>query len=278
MGDALGLTRAFLERQPGAAADVIDDLEPADAAALLASMPARLAGPVVNRMTAWTAARAVAAIELEQAAGIVRAIVYRDAVSLLRLIEPGRVEALLQQLPRRLARDFRRSLEYPIKVVGAWMDQSIPSFALDDTAGDGMKYLGRRDAPALSHLFVVDRESTFAGTVGVNELLQAAAGTRLAELLQSDVRPLSNRDLLTSVVGHERWDRHLVLPVVGHRRNVLGGLTRQALRQGLDTLARDPTPLRSNALFAQLFTGYFVACAGLLRVALPPLPPESEGE
>jgi len=278
MTDTPSLTFAFLQSRPEAAARVIEELDPVDAAALLETVPVRLAAPVVSHMAIWSATRIISHVGDDQAAGIIRQMVYQDASSLLRLLDPERLKALLDSLPRRLARDFRRSLDYPDKVVGAWMDQSIPGFALDASVEDGMKFLRQRGEGVLGHLFIVDQRRRFAGVVSVARLLRAPANTQLQQLLELGMRPLSNRALLASVVEAEEWDQHLVLPVAGRRGNVLGGLTRQALRRGLEAQAGISFPRSTDSLMLQLFTSYFVVLAGLLRVTLQPARPHTSSE
>lgn len=270
MSDTPSLTFAFLQSRPEAAARVIEELNPADAAALLHTVPARLAAPLADGMAAWAAARILALLPDEQAAGIIRQMVYQNAASLLRLLDADRLQTLLESLPRRLARDFRHSLDYPAKVVGAWMDQSLPSFSLDGSVADGMRFLRHRGSIPLSHLFVVDQNRRFAGVVSIARILQAPSNTPLRQLLDGGIQPISNRAFLASVVDVADWDEHLVLPVVGRRGNVLGGLTRQALRQGLEAQAGAGLSLSPNTMMTHLLTSYFVAFAGLLRVLVQP--------
>lgn len=266
MNDAPNLTLAFLQSRPDAAARVIEELDPADAAALLQTVPVRLAAPVVNHMPAWAAAHLLAQLPDDHGAGILRQMVYQDATSVLRLLEPERLKVLLDALPSRLARDFRQSLDYPLRVVGAWMERAIPTFRLDSTVADGMKYLRQRSAINLSHLFVVDANRRLAGTVEVAQILRAPSSTPLQQLLEREVRAISNRAFLASVADIDDWDHYLALPVVGRRDNVLGGLTRQALRRGLEMQEGTGLSLSPDSLLMQLFAGYFVAFAGLLRV------------
>ena len=123
------LTLAFLERRPESAAPVLAELDPADAAAFLDSVPGRLAAPVLAMMTPWSAARCLELLTPGRAAAVLRRMAYLDATSLLRLIAEDRFETVLAEMTDALAEDFRNSLKYPKGTVGAWMDYTVPTFS-----------------------------------------------------------------------------------------------------------------------------------------------------
>ena len=226
------LTLAFLQSRPESAAPVLAELDPADAAAFLDSIPGRLAAPVLAKMTPWSAARCLELIAPGRAAGALQRMPYLDATSLLRLIAEDRFEIVLAEMRDAVANDFRNSLKYPKGTVGAWMDYTVPTFDADTAAADALKFAKRRRNRVDSHIFV-DQEGAFAGAVGIGDLLRSDGKAPLAEIMDRSVRPLSNRAMLSSVSSLPDWDRYSMLPVVGRRRNVLGGLTRGGLRKGL---------------------------------------------
>lgn len=259
------LTLAFLGGRPESAATVLAGLEPADAAAFLDAIPGRLAAPVVTHMAPWSAARTLELVTPERAAGLLRRMPYLDATSLLRLIQGDRFEAILEQMGEALAADFRNSLKYPKGTVGAWMDYTVPTFSADARAAEGLKYAKRRGNKVDSHIFV-DQDGEFAGVVGIGDLLRSDAKTRLAEIMNRSVRPLSNRAMLTTVSSLPDWDAYPMLPVVGRRRNVLGGLTRGALRKGLAEEQRIRATYASESMLAHVFGSFLLSAAGLLRI------------
>ena len=135
---------------------------------------------------------------------------------------------------------------------------------------DGLKYLGQSRNLVDSHIFVVDETGRFAGTVSVGDLLRSAAKTPLAEIMDHELSPLSNRAMLITVERAPAWDEYVMLPVVGRRGNVLGGLTRKGLRRGLIEDRLIETPKATNTLWAHLLAAYLLTSAGLLRFASQP--------
>ncbi len=276
MTSAPSLTLAFLERRPDSAARALEDLDPADAAAFLETVPVRISAPVACAMSPWAAAHLVELLSPEQAAGLLRNMVYQDAASVLRLVGQERFNAILAALPKGLAKGFRNSLSYPKGTVGAWMDHSVPSFPAESSVADGLKYVKQRRSRVGSHIFVVEETGRFAGAVSVGDLLRSAAKTALAEIMDRSVSPLSNRALLATVAAAPGWDEYPMLPVVGRRGNMLGGLTRMGLRRGLIEDRLIETPGATSTLWAHLLAAYLLTSAGLLRFASQPRASEPE--
>jgi len=264
------LTLAFLERQPAAAARVLEEIDPGDAAAFIEAVAARYAAPVVARMAPWAAARCLSEMPAAHAASLLRAMPYQDGTSLLRLIDAQHLAPVLDQLPKGLAKDFRNSLSYPKSTVGAWMDQTVPTFPKDSPASEGLNFVKRRGSDPVSHVFVVAEKGEFVGIASVADLLRSAPKTPLAQIMQGDLKPLSNRTLLASAAAREDWDSYPMLPVVGRRKNVLGGITRANLRKGLQGHGLTRTSFAPNSLISHLLTSYVVTCSGFLRLVTEP--------
>lgn len=270
MANPAGLTLAFLQRRPLAAAQAIEEIDAADAAAFLATVPARVGAPVVAGMAPWNAARCVERVGAEQAGSLIRAMPYQDGTTILRLISKERVGAILEQLPKRLAQDFTNSLTYPKGSVGAWIDYGVPFFTAERTAADALKSLQRAGGRNLHHVFVVDGGRRFLGTASLGELVRSAPQTPLAEIMTRGLQPLSNRATLSSVANSAQWDDYSVLPVIGRRKQILGGLTRASLRKGMVEEGTLAPALHPNSILGHLLTSYMVVCSGLLRLTSEP--------
>jgi hypothetical protein len=55
----------------------------------------------------------------------------------------------------------------------------------------------------------------------------------LSDIADRSVKPLSNRGSLNATYANAAWDQLTMLPVVGRKQNLLGGLSRSALQKGL---------------------------------------------
>jgi Mg/Co/Ni transporter MgtE len=164
-----------------------------------------------------------------------------------------------------MAKRLHRSLQHSVNSVGAWTDPDIPLLSPEHTVDDALRYL--RDTRTASHIFLESASNgRFLGAISVHELLSSERVTPLGRLPIHEVAPLSSRAALASVGFHPAWDDYLVLPVVGRRNNILGGLSRTALRRGVHEHAATqmgPGSVLGSVVAALLLTG-----AGLMRFAI----------
>lgn len=259
------LTLAFLTHAPQSAAQVLEEIEAGHAAAFLEEVPARVAAPVVGCMSSWPAARCIELLGTPRAAAVLYNLPFHDSAGLLRLIGPERRATILDELPARLSRRLHNALTYPASSVGAWIDPEIPAFPDSASVADSFRYLS--NAPVASHLFLHDEDNgRFTGAIPVTALMRSNGASPLSELPVRRIRPLSSRATLSSVAFLEEWDEFLMLPVVGRRDTVVGGLSRAGLRKGLHEHRRtgDVIP---GSMTGHVLSAFATTCAGLLRVA-----------
>lgn len=263
MTDGPVLTIAYLERLPESSANVIAGMRSQDAAALFETLPTRIVAPIVGKMEKWPAARCLEHLSLENAAAIISEISYQDATILLRLTSVERREPILAQLPSRLALDLRESLRYPRNCVGAWMDLSVPSLSLNATVKDGVSLA--RAGSAGDSIFVVDDGHRLAGLVRTESLLRYSAGTRLADIVQTGLKPLFSRMLLREAAAEPEWDKFLRRPVVGRDGQLLGALSRYDMMSGLTTITAKSHSSEFGALiWSQVGEAFVISLAGLV--------------
>lgn len=266
MSNRSRLTLAYLQHDPGSAARVLQELDLAEAAEFLQTVPARVVAPVVNGMIPFAAARCLEGIPVHRAAAVLRELPGHDRTTLVRLLEDRIRQAILAELPDAMARRIASALRYPASAVGAWIDAQIPALRGDNLVKEALRFL--RAGTSISHVFLESGETgRYLGAISLVDLVGSRAEARLDELPLNRVPPLSNRATLAAVQSHPAWDEFLALPVIGRRGNVLGGLSRKALREGLHerhaTHARPGKPIAASLAGALLVTA-----AGLTRLAL----------
>lgn len=257
------LTLAFLTHAPASAAEVLERLEPASAAAFLDDVPARLAASVLGLMTPWSGARVLGSLAPEQAAAVLRLLPFHDGVALLRLVPPERQAPLFEELPARRAQRLKNALKYSPGSVGAWLDPDVPAFPAATQVAEALRYL--RHSEEDTHVFLQDDASgRFIGAVPVGRLLRADAATPLAELPIEKVMALSSRASLSSAATHPGWDRYLQLPVLGRGDAMVGALSRQSLRRGLNEHVA-ASKGETGSMLAEVIAAFGVACSGMLQ-------------
>lgn len=264
MSDPNLLSLAFLQSRPRAAAALLQEFTPEDCVEFLQDMPVAVLVPVVDAMASWPAARTLSLMPVEITADVLQGLPDTETESLLRLMNHEQRDAVLAELPGAIAQGFARKLVYPVSAVGAWMDASVPCFALDSSVDHCLDLVKRQQTRLGGIVIAVDDRHRLVGLAEVEKLLTTEGSARLADLLDRQAAPLSARATLWEVEQHEGWTHYPSLPVVDRHQTVLGALTHSALRAGTARAAeRTDHPLRFSIL-AHMGRAFIVALGGLL--------------
>lgn len=264
------LTLSFLQNKPRRAARVLDELEPADVAAFLATTPKRIAGPAVGAMLRWRGAACLVLLSADQAAGVIESMDFYDAIGLLRETDGAARRDILDQLPREVARKINASLRYPEGTVGSLMNPSAPIFAQDASVDDALHFVRQKQHSNLAHVFVHDARGRFAGAVSLAALVRAGPRVRLETLTDKSARSVSSRATLASVAQDSAWDDYPVRPVIGSRHFLLGGISHSVLRRALNQNQPVPVQQQAMGLFASVVTTYLDSFQELWRLLMQP--------
>jgi Mg/Co/Ni transporter MgtE len=164
-----------------------------------------------------------------------------------------------------MAKRLNRSLQHAVNSVGAWTDPDIPLLSPEHTVDDALRYL--RDTRSASHIFLESASNgRFIGAISLHDLLSNERGAPLGQLPIHEITPLSSRAALGSVAFHPAWDDYLVLPVVGRRHNVLGGLSRTALRRGVHE--QHTTQIDVSSVLGSVVAALLLTASGLMRLTI----------
>lgn len=231
------LTLAYIDTHPGSAAADLAALPAKEAAAFLASIPLRHVTRVIGFASSWAGAGMVQHLPVDTAAGVLRETAYAKAVEILRLMAPDIRETIVKATPRRLQRNFARSLSYPADTVGAAM--TIETFAVrpDRLVTDVLSELRSNRRVEGDVVYVVSDAHALLGAADALDLIRAQTGAVMADVMTTDLVSLSARARLASIAGHEAWDVHSHLPVLSRRNHLVGHLSRREVSRRLDTLA-----------------------------------------
>jgi Mg/Co/Ni transporter MgtE len=264
MSKQLSLTLAYLEHAPRAAAQVLQNFKVEEIASFFETVPARSSAPVINYITPWAAAQCIELISPVRAAAIINIISIHESISLLRLMDGEKYESIFEELPTKLAKRLRNALKYPISQVGAWIDPAIPILSEQDTVQHALKLL--RESASANHVFVESEENgKYMGVITVKNLLQYDIDLNLSLLPIKEIEPVSARASLSTLNLDSRWDHFLYLPVVGHKDNILGGLSRGVLRNYMHR-QREIDDDNGDNLLGYLLDAIFITTAGIIKL------------
>jgi magnesium transporter len=231
------LNRHFLLTHPAQAADSVDGFGKSAAIELLAEHQPDALAAVWGHLSPARIDEIVPEIPerlLRQVLHVLDPSVL--AVSLPRISEDAR-ERCLALLPRRIAAEVRRLMDYPPGSAGRVMDSRVPSFRGEQTAGITLEQLRISKPRDLRRLFVVDTERRLTGTVDIQDLMIADPTDLLNEIARppsATTSPFDDREH----VAEQLRDFHLdVLPVIDIHGRLIGAIRHDALLKTLEEAA-----------------------------------------
>lgn len=267
MSELPELTLAYLRQRPESAARALEGLASDEAAVIMLRAPSRIAAPVLAAMTTLCAARCVAHMPPDVAAAHCDELSWSDAAGVLRALEGSARDELLSEWPEGKARRFRRSLDYPDDTIGAWVELDAASMPADRSVADAGRLLAGTANFSESHFLLTDASQRYVGAVTLGSLLSAVPAASLETVAVRDIRPLRDTASLGSALAASDWERSTILPVVNHRGELLGGLTRRTLRRALQDAA-GPGRDEPLSLFSHMLRAYLSSGEDLLRLLL----------
>ena len=223
--DALSLD--FAVRHPDSFARVLARGTPGECAQILASLPPDRRAAIIARLPA---ARIIQLLEsaLYSPADWLAHAPFDDAVSLLSRIPRDRRVGLVNDLAdRERRRQLLRHLQYPIHTVGAIVGDIPLRLEYQSLAVNAFEDLKRIASPSAGPAVVVDAEGRYLGVLNYWKLLTSMPPTGPIANYLLEVKPLRPETPLSSVAEDERWHRRDWLPVVDHKRRVLGSASRE---------------------------------------------------
>lgn len=271
MAEADVLSIAFMRGHPPEAARVLEALEPAQAAELLALVPARLAAPVFAAMLPNAAARSLAGLDDDKALALLGAIGTQPLVAALRHVPDARRSTLLAGLPTAAALASKMMLGYMQDSVGAWTDVDVLALPSSTQATDALERV-RLVETSLQRVLATGPERRFEGWVLLSALLRAPPGATLASIMTRPQAVLSAQMPLAGALAHPGWERASTLPVVESGGRLVGVITRDALTRALRPQRARP----AETLGGLLARGYWDALSGVaeaMATLLPSVPP-----
>ena len=256
MNEVPELTLEFLRKHPQDAARVLQSLSTEVCCDFIQTISPALAAELIQNMSFDRAALQFASLPALAAAAIIEKMKTADAVVILRLISGPKLEALLGELPEGKRKIFRNQTRFPAHTVGAWMDASPIEIGETLTVEDARRSLRRQNRVFEYDLFVVDFQGTVTGMVPLSRLALAKSSDTISKLMTKEFKRIQDRDNLESVRNLEEWDRHIALPVINHRQQLVGVLLRRSLDKALSLRGPNAATGEVMPLFGELFKGY----------------------
>lgn len=221
------VTLAYVDSQPSSAANDLSILPAGDAASFLETIPHRYAVSVLGFASSWSCAAILEHLPKTVGASMLRDLSFRKSVEILRLMPAERREEIIGATPRRLRRDYERSLSYPSDTVGAVMTIDALAVRPERTVNDVLNELRTNQNALADTVFVVSDDHRLVGAVTPLDLVRSMSTAAIGDVMDASVASISARSRVSSIVQLDAWDKFSVLPVLSRRDHLVGALRRQ---------------------------------------------------
>ncbi len=252
MEQAPALTDRFIRGHPPEAARVLENLPLDEQASFCGRIPPDLAAILFGTMDASAAAHCLERMQAHRAAEALSRVPLERAALLLRRLRPEERQSVLALLPPDPGRHLALLLSCRPDSAGALMDPRVLTLPPEVTAAEARGRMDARPDQASDCFYVVERDQTLAGVLGLIELLSAPPETPVSALMRRELECLRTDDSLASVRVHPGWLELHVLPVLDGRGRFAGALRHRTLRR-LGEADRPPRPDPVGAALGELY-------------------------
>jgi len=277
------LAKAFLEAHPEDAVRIVEELSPTEAAGLLEDTSGAVAAAVLGRMDSFQALACLQAMSHEAIGGVLESLDLETLAALLRRLPPDARQGLWADLDVERAEAVGILLEYPNDTVGSVMNPLVLSLPDDITVEQAVARIRRSPRQLYYYLYVTDRDRVVAGVLDLRELMLAAPGSLVRDVMHPDVISVPAHANLASVREHPGWQDFDALPVVNDRNLLVGVVRHRLLRQIDQRAGGSRNPQQGLETLIALGELYWAGLCGILggSVPAPPgqrAPQQSKGE
>lgn len=218
----------LIRRHPAEVAEILAALREEEAVELLRRLYLRRAAAApLGEMEPEEAARLLAELNREDAAHILSHMEPDDAVDLLAELPPETVQDILSRLETQEAKELGELLSYSPDTAGGLMSTEVVALPADMTVEEAIRELRARaeEAETVYYAYVVDDRGTLLGVLSLRDLVLARPTTPLRQIMNADAVTLPVT-MDKEEVAH-LFDKYnfLALPVVDENRKLLGIVT-----------------------------------------------------
>lgn len=231
----------LIRRHPAEIADILATLKEEEAVELLRRLYLRrAAAEPLGEMEPEEAARLLAELNREDAAHILSHMEPDDAVDLLAELPRETVEDILSRLGTRTARKLGDLLAYPPDTAGGLMSTEVVALPADMTAEEAIRVLRAKaeEAETVYYAYVTDQNGKLLGVLSLRDLVLARPETPLRAIMKSDAITLPVTMDVEEVARTFDKYNFLALPVVDEEGRLLGIVT---IDDVLDVMRKEAT-------------------------------------
>ncbi|HXR64605.1 MAG TPA: magnesium transporter [Ktedonobacteraceae bacterium] len=215
------------ELRPADLADILEQLDAEEAGAVLERLAPAIAADTLNEVEYPLQSEILSELDPERASDLLEILPPDDAADILADMPQARAERLLSLMPASESQPIRDLLRYGAQTAGGIMTTEVLALAQELTVEDALAYLRQHSEhlEMIYYLYIVDAERHLIGIVSLRELVVARPGTRLQELMDTNlikVQASTDQEEVAHLIA--KYDL-LGVPVVDNEDHLVGLIT-----------------------------------------------------
>lgn len=232
---------ALAQATPSDAADIIEQLDEADAVQLLSELPPTEAAEILEEIAPELAVELLGQFPLHELAAALNEMTSEAAADLIGELDDEVSENVLAAMSDEAEDEVRDLLVYPPDSAGGLMTTEIAALPLGLTTGEAIERIRQlhEEYEDLSYVYVVDDNDRLRGVISFRDLVFRRPGSPLADVMVADpaaVTPLTDREVVAELA--QRY--HLFgIPVVEESGRLLGMVTTEAVIEAVQDEATE---------------------------------------
>ena len=237
MSDIDRLSLDFAARHPDSFARILGRGDFEDCERVIDSLPAERKAAIVARLPAARISQVLASERQNPGDWLVEAP-FDEAVTLLSRIPRDKRLALVNGLQdRERQRQLLRNQQYPAHSVGALAGDIALRVVAATPASEVLAEIRDLDLDAQGPIVVVDAAGHYLGALDRWRLALRAPAAGIAEDYLVPLKAVRPETSVTAIVMKDEWNTRNWLPVIDHRRRVLGAVSREKVFRAADALS-----------------------------------------
>lgn len=223
----LDLLNSFAERHPADIADILQQMEEMDRARLFARLDGEKAGLVLRELNTEAVESLLRILGPERIAAVLDEMSMDDAADVLGSFSDSVKTELLNLMEVAEASDVKELLAYPVDTAGGIMTTEYVAILENISAEKAIQVL-RKTAPeaeTVYYVYVINTKNQLVGVISLRELIIASPDALIADIMRKkviSVRVDTDQEEVARIVS--RYDL-LAVPVVTHDRTLVGIVT-----------------------------------------------------
>lgn len=262
MDDIDRLSLDFAIRHPDSFARILGRGEIDEAGRILERLPAARKAAIAARLPA-THIRQLLDSEGHRPSDWLVDAPFNDAVTLLSRIPRDRRLALVNSLhDRDRQRQLLRSQQYPAHSVGALVADIPLRVGVESPAAEVLAELRKPELETQGPVVIVDNDGHYLGVLDRWRLLLQISPSGSVKDYLIAVKGLRPETPVIAVAMDDEWQTRNWLPVIDHRRRVLGAVSREKVLRAAG--AHSGSAERGGDILLDLLTDLVYLCEALL--------------